>query len=37
VRSYREAQARPSFIMRGRTASNDQAPATPVDEACNTD
>ena len=37
VRCYREAQARPSFIMRGKTASNDKAPATSTDEVCNAD
>ena len=37
VRCYREAQARPSFVIRGRTASNHQSPANPIDKACNTD
>ena len=37
VRCYREAQARPSFVIRGRTASNHQSPANQIDKACNTD
>ena len=37
VRCYREAQARPSFVIRGRTASNHQSSVNLIDEACNTD